>query len=241
MALYDVGEYEKSLIYFKRVLTKAQDEKISLLAAKKASEIAFYKLKDFKEAERFLHYIILLSSDREELIQAQEKMASIYYEKRIDYRRAIVAFSRLIRFSKNKDKNFFYRMSLAKSYYYLKNFFQAGIEIDLLMQMENLNVRQKFQALLFKAQILLARKKIHQALREFQNLEKVYPEFSRREKVGMNIVICYEELQKYDEAIKKLTSMRLLYPDTNFIDLQLEKLRRRRSNRPGFKKIKGRL
>lgn len=235
LAFYDAGQYQKSLIYFKRVLKGSKNKEIALMAAKKAAEIAFYKLKDFRNAENFLHQMILLSSDREELIQAQEKIAAIYYEKLMDYRKAVVAFSRLIRFSKDRDKIFSYRMSLAKSYYYLKNFFQAGIELDLLMQFENLNGKQKFQARLFKAQVLLARKKIHQALKGFQSLEKDYPDLSRREKVGMNIVICYEELQKYDESIKKLTSMRLLYPDTSFIDLQLEKLRRRRSNRPGFK------
>ena len=55
----------------------------------------------------------------------------------------------------------------------------------------------------------------------------------------MSIVICYEEMQRYDEAIDKLSSMRALYSDPHFIELQIEKLKRRRSNMPGYYGLRG--
>ena len=211
---------------------------MSLLAAKKASKIALYKLKNFKIAVQFYRFIVLHSLDKKEMIEAQEHISMIYYEKLVNYSKAIEAFSHLIRLSKNRDKNFYYRMSLSKSYYFLKNFFQAEVELNLLLRNESLTHEQKFKVKLFKAQVFLAKQEMAKALKNFQRLEKEYPLLSKNEKVGMSIVICYEEMQKYDKAIKKLASMRPLYPHTNFIDLQLEKLRKRQSNMPGFRKTK---
>lgn len=224
---------------FSRLVKTSRRSQLALLSAHKAAEISLYKLKDYKKAIEFFVFIVLYSQDAENISKAQENIGMIYFNKLNDYRKAIEVFSHLIPFSKDEEKAFFYKILIIRSYYYLRNFFQAKVEANLLLKETSLNHYQVFEVKLLKAHILLAIKKVREALHYFQQLERTYPDWSEREKIGMSIVICHEELQEYDEAIKKLSSMRSLYPDPRFIDDQLEKLKQRRSNMPGYHGLRG--
>lgn len=247
----DQNEYEKALLFvqrkefikaldsFSRVIQISKGNRLSLLSAHQAAEVALYKVKDYEKAIGFFKFIVLFSPKRKAILKAQEKIGKIYFEKLNDYIKAIETFTHLLAFANEEEKKNSYKIYIVRSYYYLKNFSQAEVEVNLLLQEKSLNHQENFDVHLLKANILLSIKKVEEALGHFQRLERTYPELAKEEKIGMSVVICYEELQKYDEAIAKLLTMRSLYSSPHFIDLQIEKLKKRRSNMPGYYGLRG--
>ena len=65
-----------------------------------------------------------------------------------------------------------------------------------------------------------------------------YPERAKADNVEMNIIVCYEEMEAFDKAIKRLEKLRSSYQDPEFIDLKISRLRERLANLPGSKGLR---
>jgi tetratricopeptide (TPR) repeat protein len=230
-------QYEKALKHFKKVSERDPDTSLAVMAAREAAQIAFFETKKFQEATQFYLHLVKYSKDERERREAQSKIASIYFDKLNDYARAIEEFNKLLLLRSSNEEVAEYRFYLAKSHFNLNNFFEAETEIqDALKVVENPD--RKFDLLMFKGSLFFNTKRIDQAIDVYKELTVQYPERAKRENVVMNLIVCYEEKEAFDLAIQNLQELRANYPDPEFIDQNIKRLKDRKSNLPGSKGLR---
>lgn len=228
-------DYPKAVKLFSRLIKKDPNSPMAVTAARTAARVALFQAEDFSKAIEFFRHLVLYSKDPKERMLAQRNVASIYFDKLSDYKNAIIEYNRLLALSHSPEDVIDYRFQLAKSYYYMNNFFQSKVEIDELLKSKAITDPQRFEITLFKGNILLTNKQVDQALEIFKQVKEMNPELARKEKVGMSIAVCYEELNDYDKAIAVLEELKTDYPRPDFIELKIKRLHQRRANQPGAK------
>ena len=228
------GDYPSALAHYKNVVDRYQKTPLAIKAAKEAARIDHYQLKNPKEAEVFYKHIVLYSPSAAERIEAQRKLADINFTQTLDYGQAIVEFSRLLDLPHSPAEDFNDRLSIARSYFYLSNFYQAQIEIDVI-QNRTYDKDLLFDAILLKANIFLATKNLDEAINTFKLLMLKYPERSKKETIALNLALTYEEQKNFAKAIDTLESIKDTYPKKAFIETRIKTLRERQSYLPGAK------
>ncbi|MCB0364221.1 MAG: tetratricopeptide repeat protein [Bdellovibrionaceae bacterium] len=227
-------QFTKALKHFDRAVKSRPRTEIALEAARRGSRIAHLETAEFITAISFYRHLILYSSDEVERIDAQKKIASVYFEKISDYASAIREYSRLLYLPHSKDEEKFFRFNIAKSYFYLNNFYQASSEIKDLLKLVS-DDEDKFEYLAFRGNILLTTKKLEEATDIFIDLMKNYPEESLRENVPLSLAVAYEEKGEFDRAVAVLEKVKKTHPSPEFIELRIKRLRERIENLPGAK------
>lgn len=230
-------EHESALDLYERVIKRSEDNDLSVKAAKQGARVAQYETKEFQKALYFLKFIIINSGSQTERMDAQKRLANIYFENIADYESAIHHFNRLLEVSNLPDEKKKYRFSIAKAYFYLHQFFQAASEIELLLQ-EDLGREVQFEALRLKADILVSTKKKEEAVAIYKKLLETHPERARKENIALHLAVCYEELEKYDQTIELLEGLKESYPNPEFIELKIRRIKERRKILPGAKGLK---
>ncbi|MCB0384760.1 MAG: tetratricopeptide repeat protein [Bdellovibrionales bacterium] len=225
-------QFQKALKHFDRAVRSRPRTPLALEAARKGSRIAHLETSEFITAISFYRHLILYSSDEEERIDAQKKIASVYFEKISDYASAIREYSRLLYLPHSKAEEKFFRFNIAKSYFYLNNFYQASIEMKDLLKLVD-DDEGKFEYLAFRGNILLTTKKLEEAAEIFTNLMKSYPEESNRENVPLSLAVTYEEKGEFAQAVAVLEKVKKTHPSPEFIELRIKRLRERIGNLPG--------
>lgn len=227
-------QFKEAVKHFSRVIKRSPESDLALEAARNAARVSLFQTEDFIQAIQFFRHVIIYSKSEKERKEAQRNIATIYFDKLTDYKSAIVEFNKLLSLSHSPEDETDYKLYLAKSYFYLNNFFQAKIETDELLK-RNLSDEKKFEILLFKGNILMTSKEINEALGVFEQLKKDFPELAKKEKVDMSIAVCYEELNNFAKAISVLEELKADYPHPEFIDLKIKRLEQRQANLPGAK------
>ena len=131
----------------------------------------------------------------------------------------------------SKDRAF-YKMSLARAYYYQNDFAQAENEADEFLR-RDIPIEQKFEMKILKGNISLAKKDLPKAVEIFKAVLKEYPEQSRRDNVALTLSVCYEEMKDYVSAIEVLEGLKAHHPMPEYIDLRIKRLQERLKNLPG--------
>ena len=228
------GDYAGAIVHFKNVVDRYQKTPLAINAAHEAARIDHYQLKNPREAEIYYKHIVLYSSSADERIEAQKKLADIDFTQILDYTEAIVEFSRLLELPHSQNEDFIYRLSIARSYFYLSNFYQAQVEIETVLK-RNYDKDLIFEALLLKANIYLTTKSLDEAINTFKLLIQKYPERSKKEMIALNLAVTYEEQKNFAKAIETLESLKDSYPKKGFIEARIKTLRERQSYLPGAK------
>ena len=96
----------------------------------------------------------------------------------------------------------------------------------------------RFEIELFKGNILFNTKREKEAVVVYKGLIDKYPQLSKENNVAMSIVVAYEELEEFGSAIELLNIMRPDYPDAEFLDLKITRLKDRKANLPGAKGLR---
>lgn len=234
---YRSSNYKEAIGFFRRVILRAPESEISIQSAQRAAYISIFHLKNYKDAVKFYQHIVVYGKDEQVRKEAQISIANVFYDKMADYTKAIEAYSKLIALPHDKEQGIRYAMRVAHSFFYIGDYRQAKVEIKKLLK-DDLNEDQAFQAQLFLGNIFFTTKEMSEAIRVFTGLVERYPERSRKEKVPMTIVVCYEELKDYDLAIAKLKEMKLTEESTDQIDLKIRRLEKRKANLPGYRGLK---
>ena len=229
-------KFQEALIHYERVIN-AKEGELSLKAARKAARLSYFQLKKFRKALRFYKYLVVHSDSEKEKISSQEKIVSIYFDKLADYRSSLFEVSRLLEIEHTNDKRIEYEMKLAKSYFYLGDFKQAQVEVNIILS-RKLSDRQKFGAMALKGNVYLTAKQLEKAVAIYKNLQRDFPEQASREKVGLNIAVCYEEMDELDLAIEELKKIQAVGPQSQSIDLKIKRLEIRKSRLPGAKGLR---
>ncbi len=230
-------DFNSAVQFYKRIIKRNPKSEESLEAAKMGYRVALFNLEDFKEAVGFLSHVVTNSPNLEDRKEAQRNLATLYFEKINDYRASVIEFNRYLNLGIESEEAIDFRFDLARSHFYLKEFYQSEVEINTLLK-SNLSEKKKFQALLFLANVYLANKQTEKAITQIKALKKEYPVLSDRENINITLSVAYEELNDFTSAIEILQNMRNGYSKPEFIDLKIRRLQERQKNLPGARGLR---
>ena len=231
------NDYAVAVQHYKAIADRYVKTPLAIKSAKEAARITHYQLKQPKEAVNFYRHVILYSPVASDRVEAEKKLADLYFSQLMDYTDSISEFNRLLELPHKPDDDFNYHLSIARSYFYLSNFYQAQIEIEGIMK-KNYDKTLLFDALLLKANIFLTNKDLDQAISTLKQLMTDYPERSKTETIGLVLAVTYEEQKNFAKAIETLESIKDIYPKRAFIEERIKTLRERQSYLPGAKGLK---
>jgi tetratricopeptide (TPR) repeat protein len=226
------GKNEVAYKHYKTVVDRYVKNELAIRSAQEAARLAHYELKRFPEAIVLYKHVILYAPSESDRLAAQKKLADLYFSQALDYNQAIAEYSRLLETPHSHDEDGTYRFAIARSYFYLNNFFQSTVEIDKILDSKPTE-QLGFDALMLKSNIFLSTKKLDDAISTLQDLLKRYPARAKKETVGLVLAICYEEQKNFAKAIETLESIKDDYPRKGFIESKIKTLRERQSLQPG--------
>lgn len=228
------AHYRVALSYFDRVLKRDQSGQWALKAAREGARISVFELKDYKKAVDYLRHLVLHSGDPLELEQAQRQLADVYFENLNDYPKAYAEFSKLLTMKLSSIERAKIQIKMARASFYLGDFSQAESEVETVLN-NPLESASRFQALNLKGNILVAQKNYQKAAEIFRLVLKDFPEVAISENVPLQLAVCYEEDQRYREAIGVLETLRPTYRPPEYIELRIKRLQEKIRNQPGAK------
>jgi tetratricopeptide (TPR) repeat protein len=226
------GEFSKAASILKKVVERDPEGSRAITASRLGSRIAQIDSKDYQMAVEFYKHIVLRSDNPSERKNAQRNIAQIYFDNLFDYNQAVLEYEKLLKLSLEPGEQLHYRLNLAKSHLQLNNLDQAANELDSLLALK-LAPDEAFDVRMQKANVLLATKHLADAAGVWESLLKDFPERAAKEKVGLNLVVCYEELKDFNRAIEVLEKMKTNYPNPDFLDLRIKRLQEKQINQPG--------
>lgn len=226
------GDYTAAFKLMKKVISHDPDGPRALKTARLGARVAHLEAKNYATAVEFYQLIVLSSDDVEERKSAQRFIAQIQFENLLDYDQAVTEYEKLLKLEVTPEERFRYRLNLAKSHYALNNLDQTLAELDQLLDQKPDN-DGVFEAKVLKANVFMARKSLTEAAVLWQNILDEFPERSKKENVAMNLVVCYEESKELGKAIEVLEKMKTDYPNPDFLELRIQRLKDRKQNLPG--------
>lgn len=206
----------------------------ALEVAEQTAKILFLNLKSYNNALFFYKYLVVHSKDEDKKRESQEKIAEIQYSYLMNYSQALVELHKLLETLKMPQEIKMTRIKIAKSYFYLNNFYQANSEINDLLKMEN-TLEEEYELLLLKGSVFLSEKKIKEAINLYDEMIKKFPNKSIKDNLSLNLAICYEENKEFNKAIQVLQEAKRHYKVPEFLDVRIRRLEKRISQLPGAK------
>lgn len=234
MANESKGYHTVALSGFDHVIKRAPQSPAALAAAREGARIAVFEVKDYKRAVEYYRLIILTSDDANEREQAQKQIANISFEHLLDYSRSITEYNRLLAMNPPFAERVKDQTIIARANFYQGNFSQAESEVEDLLK-EKLEAAAKFDVMMLKGNILVAKKRFSEAAEVYKALIKEFPDRAQQENVGLQLTVCYEENQDFKQAIAVLETMRGHYNPPEYISLRIKRLQERQRNQPGAK------
>ncbi len=228
------GQYALSLSLFEHSMKRNPTSPWAMKSAHEGARIAFFETKDFKKAAQFYRHIVVNSTDSQERIEAQQKLAEVYLDNLQDYPQAIVEYSKLVEQNLSDQNVGQDRLGLARAHYFQNNLFQADSELTEILKLK-VEPPLRFNALMLKGNILIAQKDFSKAAALFKELIKDYPEKAQHENVPLTLAVCFEEAGELKEALVVLESLRKTYQPPEYIELRIKRLKERQKNQPGAK------
>ncbi len=234
----DKGQFTQAIIHYEKTIRRAPKSKFALKSSREAARIASTETKDFKKAIEFYRHLVVYSKDINERTSAQRQIAQIYFDQLTDYNKAIVEYSRLLEGTHTQEELVQYRLSIARSYYYLNNFSQAESEVADLLVLPQINDQLKFDLLMLKGNIAMTQKDLTKAIDVYKQLVSEFPERAMAENVGLSLALCYEEIKDYKLAIETLETLKKSYSTPEYIEIRIKRLKDREVNLPGARGLR---
>lgn len=206
----------------------------ALDSSRTAAKVSSLDLKDSKKTLDFLRHIIMYSPNNDERIQAQKQLANIYFENLQDYQKANVEYNKLLQFPHTDSEAAEYRIALARSNFFLNQFYQADSELNEILKLK-ISVQMRFNALILKSNILIAQKQYAKAITLLKEIIAEFPDLAEKERVAMTLAVCYEESQDYAKALGVLEGLKGHYSPPEYIELRIKRIKERQRNQPGAK------
>ena len=225
-------DFAFALNILQKIMQSEPDSTRALVAAKLGAKVAHLDAKNYALAVEFYKHIVLRAKDAEERKAAQKNIAQIHFENLMDYDQAVLEYEKLLKLELRPEDAFRYRLNLAKSQLHMNNIDQAVSELDILLA-QNHSPDEMFEAKIFKGNTLIAARRLPEAASVWQSILKDFPEKSQKENVALNLVVCYEEMKEFGRAIDVLEGMRPGYAHPDFLDLKIQRLKKRLGDQPG--------
>lgn len=231
------GDNETALEHYKKIVDRYVKTPNAIKSAQEAARISHYELKKFPDAIRYYKHVILYASSDAARIEAQKKIADLYFSQTLDYPQAISEYSRLLDLPHTPKEDGEYRFAMARAYFYQNDFFQSQVEIDRILAGKP-DKDLAFDALLLKANIFLSNKKLDDAITALKDIIAKFPDRAKAETIGLVLAICYEEKKDFSKAVETLESIKNDYPRKQFIENKIKALKERQSLMPGARGLR---
>ncbi|HAG91417.1 MAG TPA: hypothetical protein DCL41_06075 [Bdellovibrionales bacterium] len=209
----------------------------SLAIAQYGAQLAHLELRDYQSAVVFYQYIANYSTDPKDQLMTLKYLGSIYFDHLRDFEMAIQVYENLLRAATNNEEKSKYRLLLAKSHYNLAQIDQAESELSAYMDLK-LSESERYEGKVFETNLLVSKKQHAEATKILKELIEKFPERAKSDGLEMNLVACYEDMEDFDEAIDAMTKMRGTYPDPEFLDMRINRLKERKNNMPGARGLR---
>jgi hypothetical protein len=226
----------EALDLYKKVIQVYSQDPAAMKSAIEASALCLKEKSCGDREEFFLKYIIEKSDKEADQIRSQKRLAEFYYDKGF-YPQAINEMNRLLSKINFKEGRAETRIKLARSNFYIKNFYQAEVELNAYIK-EVEDEHEKFEGYLLKADIQAANKKYTEASNTYKEIKEKFKELYYRNQVFMNEVLLLEEQKLLDQAVVVLESVRADVENPDAIDAKIERLKERKALMPGASGLK---
>jgi len=226
------GHFRRAAQYLEQAIKRDEQSKTALKAMKEAARISFLEIKDYKKAAHYYQLIVRYSPEESDRNEAQRQLASLYFESLQDYERAAVEYSKLATSSRVDSERAFYKLSVARSYYYLGNYFQTLSEISEILKLKS-DREVEFQARLLKGNVFVAQKKFDESAKIFQDVISKFPDKSLKENVHLVLSLSFEEKGDYKQALAVLEKIKDRYEPKEYLELRIKRIEERARNQPG--------
>lgn len=224
----------EAVALYEKISEKEKSAADAALAALEAAKIYQYDLKKFDAAIRSYRTVIAKSPDAALRREAQSKVAALLFYDQQEFSSAVTEYSRMLLLQHSLEEEIEWRSRIAKAYYYLGNYFQAGIEVDRLLKIaEGVDEEAVYQGYLLKANILVGAREHEQAAKVLDSMMVQFAERARRDSIPLMLAVAYEEQRNFVKAIEVLTKVREYDPRKSFVDEKIRSLRERQSQQPG--------
>lgn len=219
---------------YEKIAEKEGNTPASAAAALEAAKIYQYDLKKFEAAIKNYRMVIARSPDAALRRDAQAKVANLLFYDLQEFSQAISEYSKLLDLQHTLPEEIEWRSRIAKAYYYLGNYFQAGIEVDRVLKIAaGVDEEAVYQAYLLKANIYVGAKEHDQAAKVLDSMMNQFAERSRRDSIPLMLAVAYEEQRNFAKAIEVLTKVREYDPRKSFFDEKIKSLKERQAQQPG--------
>lgn len=226
------GHFRKAAQYLEQTIKRNPQTSVALLAMKEAARISFLEIKDYKKAANYYQLIIRYAQEEPDRLEAQKQLALLYFESLQDYERAAVEYSKLATSSRVDSEKALHKLSVARSYYYLGNYFQASSEIAEILKLKS-DQDVEFQARLLQGNVDVAQKEFVEAAKVFQGIIAKFPEKSLKENVHLVLSLSLEEKGDYKQALTVLNKIKDQYEPKEYLELRIKRIEERARNQPG--------
>jgi|GEM_PF-1451659 tetratricopeptide (TPR) repeat protein len=231
------GQKKEAVTYLLKEIDSTQNSKESLEWAQYGAQVAHLQLRDYPSAITFYRYLLNYSDSSDEQLGALRSLGMIYFDQLKDYQRSIEIFETMVRFPLPKEEKAKYKLLLAKSHYNLAQIHQAEAELKAFRDLKPSNSMQ-YEGDVFESNLLVSKKEHEKAAALLKRLIQEFPERARSDGLEMNLVACYEDMKNFDAAIQAMNDMKKTYPDPEFLEMRIDRLRERKDNMPGAKGLK---
>lgn len=229
------GQFEKAEALLESLAAINEDPKIKSQAYLEAAKIDFYETKKFEKAIELYRKVVLFSPDPQTRMSAQKDLITILFHHLNQYPESIKEINKLLPLLNDPVQKSEMRLSLARAHYYINNFNQADMETEEILKTES---GDRFQALILRGNIALAKKNIKRATELFALAYKENPEQAIKEKTAVSLAIAYEEQKDFKQAVEILEKIKKQDPNPEFIQIRINRLIERMKQQPGARGMK---
>lgn len=234
--LYKKKNFSDAAAAYERIGQKLENDPKAAVAANEAAKIYQYDLKKFDLSVRNYQIVVFKSPDPSARREAQIKIANLLFYDIQEFQPAIGAYFKLLELPHGITEEIEWRNRIAKSYYYLGNYFQAEIEADKVSKIATgIDEEAVYQAYLLKANIDIGAKKHDKAADVLTAMLNQFPDRSKRDSIALMLAVAYEEQRDFAKAIEVLEKVRDDDPRKSFYDEKIRSIKERASQQPGAK------
>lgn len=188
-------KFEEALQVYKSIALRYPDHPKAAVSLLKTADLYYYQLKDTKEALSFYSEIISRWPYAEESCTASLKKGEIFRASG-EFRKAIAALEWGRHHFPSSPGRFGAVLQIAELYLNLNDPYQASVELEALLKIEDLGPEIRAKALYDLAESYLFLKKYEKALAYFSTATKEFPEAPYLREAELRKAECLEKLKQ---------------------------------------------
>ena len=178
--------------------------------------------------EQLLKRDTILKTPEQERKKLTKKLAEIAFYKLKNYEKSLKHYNDILKFSIQDSEKSSVHYKIAKSYFYLKKYSQALIEIEKAFFKE-ISMEERKRALILKGGLFMAQNQFDKALDLFQTQKELFPK--HKDFFREYLAFIYESQKKFSLAVEELEKIE---KPSQFTLKQIKRLKERENNQPGF-------